>query len=93
MYIVCQINHSVHAFQVHRNVTGAYLIRPLQVIPWFLVTHPHVKFDSEFMRSIITVCEITFVVQGDTLSEGYKICMEMCRFVRTMCLNYVYISQ
>ena len=34
----------------------------------------------------ITVCEITFVVQGDTLSEG---CMEMCRFVRTMYLNYV----
>ena len=23
-----------------------------------------------------TVCEITFVVQGDILSEGYKICME-----------------
>ena len=35
--------------------------------------------------SLITVWEITFVVQGDTLSERYKICMEMCRFVQTIC--------
>ena len=48
--------------------------------------------DAGTLLQAITVCEITSVVQGDTLSEGYKICMEMCRFVRTMCLNYVRIS-
>ena len=35
------------------------------------------------------VCEITFVVQGDTLLEGFKICMEMCR---QYVINYVFLN-
>ena len=40
---------------------------------WLLCVH--------YMCGWGSVCKITFVVQGDILSECYKICMEMCACV------------
>ena len=57
-----------------------YLNSLFQIIsPMFVNLHVH------------TMCKIIFVVQGDTLSEGYKICMEMCRFVQTICMLQITI--
>ena len=66
-----------------RHVICASKDSTIYILQYYSVLNDYVALNG--CKYICTVCEITFVVQGVTLSERYKICMEMCRFVRTIC--------